>query len=83
MYRSARRRPGTGRIVRVAVAALALGGSLSPAAAVVPAAGRVPAAAALQAPVDTAGASVHGTVTGAFRGRDSTLSYALLAVETA
>ena len=82
VYGSAHRRPGTGRIARAAVAALALGGIPSPAAAADPAAGPVPAAAALQAPADTAGASVHGTVTGVFRGRGSTLSYAVLAVET-
>ena len=40
------------------------------------------AAAALQAPVDASGASVYGTVTGVFRGEESTLSYALLAVDT-
>ena len=73
---------GSGRLVRSAVVALVLGGSPALAAAGVPAAGPVAAAPALQVPADTAGASVFGTVTGVFRGEDSTLSYALLAVET-
>ena len=65
---------------RSAVVALMLGGS--PALATAAAAGPVAAAAALQVPADAAGASVYGTVTGVFRGEESTLSYALLAVET-
>ena len=73
---------GSGRLVRSAVVALVLGGSPALAAAGVPAAGPVAAAPALQVPADTAGAFVFGTVTGVFRGEDSTLSYALLAVET-
>ena len=62
------------------VVVLVLGGcpALATAAAVEP----VVAATAPQAPADKAGASVHGTVTGLFRGEESTLSYALLAVET-
>ncbi len=60
------------------MAACALGGK--PAAATP--AGPLPSLPVAQAPADTAGASIHGTVTGVFRDRAGALAHALLVVET-
>ena len=90
-------RPALGRLARMAVVAFVLAGSAGPILAVagrpvlaataepVLATTAGPALASVPAPqvsADTAGASVHGTVTGVFRGRGGTLAYALLVVET-